>query len=104
MIGTLSAVMQTNSTKLLNGEVFHFTVGVFEGAMPLPIFALLVFGSIGMGYYMVQRSFVIPAIMFVLVGGVTVTQVPVTIQRGIVSVLVVAMAALGYVLLQRVRV
>jgi hypothetical protein len=100
MIGLL----QANSTKLLNGELFHYTIGVFEGAMPLPIFSLLVFGTIGVSYYMVQRSFVIPAIMFVLVCGVTITQVPLTIQRGIVSVLVIAMAAVGYRLLQKVRV
>jgi hypothetical protein len=72
--------------------------------MPTPILALFVFGGIGISYYMVQRSFVIPAIMFILVGGVTITEIPLTFQRGIVSVLVIAMAALGYLLLQRVRV
>lgn len=101
------SLLQVNSTagdQLLNGDLFSFVVDTLTIGMPTPILALFVFGGIGISYYMVQRSFVIPAIMFILVGGVTITEIPLTFQRGIVSVLVIAMAALGYLLLQRVRV
>jgi hypothetical protein len=101
---TLLQVNSTAGDQLLNGDLFGFVVDTLTIGMPTPILALFVFGGIGISYYMVQRSFVIPAIMFILVGGVTITEIPLTFQRGIVSVLVIAMAALGYLLLQRVRV
>lgn len=93
-----------NITKLAEGDVFGFAVGVFGGVMPIPLLALLVFGTIGVGYYMVQRTAIIPIIMFMLVGGVTISRVPNTFQAGIVSLLVLALAGTGYLLLQRVEV
>lgn len=97
-------ILQTALDKLAKGDVFGFAVEVFSGTVPVPILALLVFGSIGTGYYMTQRSFIIPAVMFLLVGGVTVAQVPLQVQSGIVALLVLAVAAIGYVILQRVEV
>lgn len=97
-------ILQTALDKLAQGDVFGFAVDVFGGTVPIPILALLVFGSIGVGYYMVQRSMIIPAVMFLLVGGVTVAQVPLQVQSGLVALLVLALAAIGYVILQRVEV
>jgi hypothetical protein len=97
-------ILQTELDKLAQGDVFGFAVDVFGGTVPIPILALLVFGSIGVGYYMVQRSMIIPAVMFLLVGGVTVAQVPLQVQSGLVALLVLALAAIGYVILQRVEV
>jgi hypothetical protein len=97
-------LLQTALDKLAEGDVFGFAVAVFAGKMPIPILALLVFGSIGTGYYMVQRSFIIPFVMFLLVGGVTVAQVPLQVQSGLIGVLVLALAGIGYLLLQRVEV
>jgi len=53
--------------RLLDGDVFGFGLETFTSVMPAPVLALLVFGSIGVGYYMVQGSFAIPLIMFILV-------------------------------------
>jgi hypothetical protein len=97
-------ILQTALDKLARGDVFGFTTEVFGGVVPIPILALLVFGSIGVGYYMVQRSMIIPAVMFLLIGGVTVAQVPLQVQSGLVALLVLALAAIGYVILQRVEV
>jgi len=65
---------------------------------------LLVLGSIGVGYYMVQGSFAIPLIMFILVGGVTIVEAPLGVTQGIVAMMVIAIAGIGYALLQRVTV
>jgi hypothetical protein len=97
-------ILQTALDKLAKGDVFGFAVEVFGGVVPIPIMALMVFGSIGVGYYMVQRSFIIPFVMFLLIGGVTVAEVPLQVQSGLVALLVLALAGIGYVILQRVEV
>jgi hypothetical protein len=42
--------------------------------------------------------------MFLLIGGVTVAEVPLQVQSGLVALLVLALAGIGYVILQRVEV
>ena len=90
--------------RLLDGDVFGFGLELLTSVMPTPILALLVFGSIGVGYYMVQQSFAIPLIMFILVGGVTIVEAPLSFTQGIVALMVLAIAGIGYTLLQRVTV
>jgi len=51
----------------------------------------------------VQRSAVIPFIMFLLIGGATISRAPTTVQQGIIGGFVIALTAIGYLLLQRVR-
>jgi hypothetical protein len=62
-----------------------------------------VFGTIGVGYYMTQRSMAIPMIMFIMIGGVTIAEAPVNFQQGIVAAMVFGIAGIGFVLLQRAR-
>lgn len=97
-------MMQTALDKLIEGDVFAFVIDVFTGAMPLPIFALLVFAPIGAGYYITQRSVAIPLVMFIMIGGTTIVYAPTVMQEGLIAVIVVAVAGIGYVLLNRVRV
>ncbi len=90
--------------RLLDGDVFGFGLELLTGVIPTPILALLVFGSIGVGYYMVQQSFAIPLVMFIMVGGVTIVEAPLSFTQGIVALMVLAIAGIGYTLLQRVTV
>jgi hypothetical protein len=53
---------------------------------------------------MTQRSVAIPLVMVTLIGGVTITEFPLPFQQGIIAVFVIFIAAVGYVLLQRVRI
>lgn len=92
------------SESLLSGDIFQFVIETFSASVPIPIVALLVFGSIGVSIYMVTRSMAIPVILFLLIGGVTITQVPLGVQQGLTASLVLAIAIIGYVLLQRVTV
>jgi len=99
----MTVVIQSFMDELMRGDVFGAAVQVFDGVVPVPIVALLVFGTIGTAYYMVQRSPAIPVVMFVLVGGVTVAEAPTTVQQGITALAVLFLAGIGYTLLQRVR-
>jgi hypothetical protein len=93
-----------NTTKLTEGDPFGFVVNVFNDVVPIPIMALLVFGTVGAGYYITQRSVVIPVIMFILIGGTTFALVPISVLQGLVAAMVIVMAGVGYILLQRVTV
>jgi hypothetical protein len=92
------------SESLVSGDIFQFVIETFSSSVPIPIVALLVFGSMGVSIYMVTRSMAIPVILFLLIGGVTITQVPLGVQQGLTAALVLAIAIIGYVLLQRVNV
>jgi hypothetical protein len=94
----------TATDALLNGDVFNAVVSSYSAVVPLPIVALLVFAPIGLGFYMTQRSALVPFIMFVLIGSVTVSEMPQAYQSGVLAVFIVAIAGIGYVLLQRVSV
>jgi hypothetical protein len=60
----------TVTDEILGGDLFGWLVSIFTDAVPLPIVALIVFGTIGLAYYMVQRTFVIPVSMLLIVGAV----------------------------------
>jgi len=96
-------IAQAGVDKLVEGDVFGFAIEVFTGVVPTPILALVVFGTIGVGYYMTQRSMAIPMIMFIMIGGVTIAEAPVNFQQGIVAAMVFGIAGIGFVLLQRAR-
>jgi len=97
-------LLQSTIDKLLEGDVFGFVVETFSGSVPIPILATMVFGSIGLSYYIIQRSVAIPMVMFIMIGGSTIGFAPTTIQQAIAGMAVIAVAGIGYVLLNRVRV
>jgi len=97
-------MMQSTIDKLLEGDVFGFVVETFAGSVPIPILATMVFGSIGLSYYVVQRSVAIPMVMFIIIGGSTIAFAPPTVQQAIVATIVLAVAGFAYVIFNRVRV
>jgi len=92
----------TITDEILGGDLFGWLVDIFTAAVPLPIVALIVFGTIGLAYYMVQRSFVIPVGMLLIVGAVTVAEFPPTFQTATVGLAILAFTVTGYVLFNRV--
>jgi hypothetical protein len=88
---------------LVEGDVFGAVLEALTAAVPEPILALVLFGSIGTAYYMVQQRFLIPLVMFLLVGGVTFATAPVSFNQAVIAGAVLAIAGIGYGLLQRVR-
>lgn len=89
--------------KLLEGDIFGFIIDTLTGVIPIPILALLIFGSIGIAFYMTQNSFIIPGIMLMLIGGVTIAEAPPTAFGAIYGVLIVAAAGIGFIVLNRFR-
>jgi hypothetical protein len=98
----LGQLQVTITDEILGGDLFGWLVDIFTAAVPLPIVALVVFGTIGLAYYMVQRSFVIPVGMLLIVGAVTVAEFPPTFQTATVALAILAFAVTGYVLFNRV--
>jgi len=96
--------VSTAAQKLSEGQLFDAIISVFTSVVPMPIFATLVFGPIGMGYYIVQRSVVIPAVMIVLIAGVSLAQMPPTIANFALVAVAVSLTAIGFILIDRLRV
>ena len=100
----MSVALQSALKRLLEGDVFGFVVETFTSAMPLPVLSLVVFGSIGAGYYITQRSLAIPIVMFVMIGGTTIARAPTVFHQAILGGIVIAVAGIAWVLYNRVRV
>lgn len=95
-------MLQTVTDQVLGGDLFRLMVDVFTGAVPLPIVALVVFGTVGLSFYMVQRTFVIPVSMFLIVGAVSVARFPPTFQTATAGLSIIAFTTVAYVLFNRV--
>lgn len=87
----------------ITGNFFEAVISPFVDTMGVSVFALLVFGAIGLAYYQVQRSFIIPVICLILVGGVTIGRAPQSAGNAIVALFIVATTALGYIIFQRAK-
>jgi len=86
---------------IANGEIFRAVLDVFTASVPLPLVAALVFLPIGAAYYIVQQRVIIPVVMTILVGGVTIARAPSAFSSAIVATFVLAIAGAVYILLQR---
>ena len=98
----MSIIMQSVD-QLASGDIFGYLLDLFTQTIPAPILALFVFGAIGVGYYMTQRTVAIPLVMVLMIGGVTQTEFPASYQSAIGAALVVAIAGLAFIILQRFR-
>ena len=98
----MSIILQSVD-QLASGDIFGYLLDLFTQTIPAPILALFVFGAIGVGYYMTQRTVAIPLVMVLMIGGVTRTEFPASFQSAIGAALVVAIAGLAFIILQRFR-
>lgn len=100
MIPDLLLALQTYADDWASGEFWDGLLGPFVDVMGLPLFAALVFVPIGLSYYLFQGSMIMPLIMLVLIGGVTIALAPnpVIIASGIAFILTLAGA--GYMIYQ----
>jgi hypothetical protein len=86
---------------LMNGEVFKALSGPFIDAMGVPLSALMFFGGIGVAYYAVSGRAVMPVIMTILIGGVTLQFAPPSAQRFAIIVLVLGITSVAYLAWKR---
>lgn len=87
----------------LTDNFFETLISPFVETMGVPVLALMVFGSIGLAYYQVQRRLIIPVITLILIGGTTVAFAPQSAGNAIIALLIVGTTALGYLIFQRAR-
>lgn len=87
--------------QLINGEFIDPIVGVYADLLGTPLLAMLVFGSTGAAFYITQQRAIIPVIMLVLMGGVTLANLPAPAGNAVLVLVVVALAVMVYVLYQR---
>lgn len=66
-----------------------------------PILALIVFGTTGAAFYIVQRRMIIPLVSMVLIGGIGLSRLPTAAGRVVVIFAALSIAALVYLLYQR---
>jgi hypothetical protein len=101
MLRTLTlTALQSYGDLWTSGEFWEAITGPYVDLMGLPAFAMLFFGSVSLAYYLFQGSFIMPVIMMILAGSVTVALAPNPVVRfaGIAFILTVAGA--GYMLYQ----
>jgi hypothetical protein len=88
---------------LLRGEVFRALAGPFLDVMGVPLTATMFFGSIGVAYYAVSGKAVMPVIMMILIGGVTLQYAPPSVARFGIVVLILGVTSVAYLAWRRAR-
>jgi len=61
----------------------------------------VLFGSIGVGYYMVQRTVILPLLAFILIGGVTILEGPLSFVQGLVAAFIIVVTGIAYLFINR---
>lgn len=87
--------------ELMSGDVFQALSNPFIDTMGVPLTALLFFGGIGVAYYAGSGRAVMPVIMTILVGGVTLAFAPPSSQRFAIIALVLGITSIAYLAWQR---
>jgi len=96
MIGELLIVLQSYAEEWGSGEFWDAILGPFVDVLGIPLSALMFFGAIGVSYYAVSGRATMPVIMLILIGGVTLSFAPPSAARFGVIVLILGLAAIGY--------
>jgi hypothetical protein len=99
----MTSLLQVSAGQRLRENFFEAILYPFTSTLGEPLLALLVFGSIGFAYYQVQRSVIIPIIMLILVGSVTLARAPSSAGNAIVAMTVLGLASMGYIIYTRAR-
>jgi len=100
---SVETILQVSAGQRLRENFFEAILYPFTSTLGEPLLALLIFGSIGFAYYQVQRSVIIPIIMLILVGSVTLSRAPSSAGNAIVAMATVALASMGYIIFTRAR-
>jgi len=100
---SVETILQVSAGQRLRENFFEAILYPFTSTLGEPLLALLIFGSIGFAYYQVQRSIIIPVIMLILVGSVTLSRAPSSAGNAIVAMATVALASMGYIIYTRAR-
>lgn len=87
----------------LAGNIFKALSGPFIDTVGIPMAALLFFGGIGAAYYANSGRAIMPVVMLILIGGVTLAYAPPTAARFAIITLVLGLASVGYLAWQQAK-
>jgi hypothetical protein len=90
-------------SELLGGDPGGFFTAPFIDTVGLPMAALLFFGGIGVAYYATSGKAIMPVVMSILIGGVTLAYAPPSAARFGIMVLVLGVTAVGYLAWKRAK-
>jgi len=88
---------------LFGGDFFQSLISPFVDLLGVPMVAMYFFGVIGMGMYITQQSVIIPVVMLMLIGGITIGFAPAGATQLVVATVAVALTSIGYLAFQRAR-
>lgn len=88
---------------LLSGEVFRALAGPFLDVLGVPLAATMFFGSIGVAYYAVSGKAIMPVIMLIMIGGVTLRFAPPSVARFGIITLVLGLTSIGFLAWRQAR-
>ncbi|WP_254544086.1 cytochrome c oxidase assembly protein COX16 [Halomarina pelagica] len=94
---------QSYADQWMSGKFWDAATGPYIDTLGLPLFALIVFGSVGLSYYAYSGKAIIPIVMIVLVGGFTIAAAPPTVGSLLVVLLMLVVTGFGYMLIIRAR-
>ncbi|MFD1515694.1 hypothetical protein [Halomarina rubra] len=94
-------MMQEYADQWQAGEFWDALLGPFVDTLGLPMFALLFFGPLGFAYYNYGGSARITMVLLMICGGLTIALAPPAVARFAVIGLVLALAAVGYIIYTR---
>lgn len=81
---------------LINGKFFDAVVCPFSETMGLAVFALMVYGAIGVALYVYSGNAVLPLTLTVILGSVVITQLPGPAVQLVALLALLLIAAGGY--------
>jgi hypothetical protein len=87
----------------LSGGVFRALSGPFVDTVGIPMAALLFFGGIGAAYYANSGKAIMPVVMLILVGGVTLAFAPPTAVRFAIITLILGLTSVAYLAWRQVK-
>lgn len=96
-------ILELGPSDLAGGDIFNALMRAFSFKWPIAITAVVLFGSIGGAYYLLQRRVIVPLVMLIVIGGVTISQAPPIYLQGVTAALILTFTGMAYYLINRWR-
>jgi hypothetical protein len=87
--------------RLLDGEYVDVITDVYTDLLGEPVTALIFFGATGVAFFIYQERAIIPVVMVVLIGGISLSTLPPGPSRVVIILVLLAIASVVYLMYQR---
>lgn len=94
--------LQNNyADRLIEGDYFGVMTDVYTDLVGEPVAALIFFGATGLAFYMYQERAIVPVVMVILIGGISLSALPPGPSRVVIILVLLTVASVVYLLYQR---